>query len=280
MRRLVRRLLSRTVDQPQANIRTGAAIAIACLASLLSTLLGIGGGVVMVPLWTLFARMPIKRASGNSLAVIFPVILVGVVAQELRAPGEIHWPVAMILAAGAFSGTFLGRWLNQRLPERVFRYAFCALLVVVAVRLIGVLPQTEPFLRGELQLGNPMDIIYLAGVGLFAGVVAALFGLGGGVVAVPALALAYGYFQQHFTATRATSLGMILPTALVGAFLHWRKGNVDLPLVARSAPFAVVFAVAGVVLAYAVPAAALKVTFGVVLLAATIRLALLKSKNS
>ena len=243
-------------------------------------MLGIGGGVVMVPLLTLFARMPIKRTAGTSLAVIFLVICVGVIAQEIRMPGDIQWPVSLVLAAGAFSGTFIGRWLNKKLPENVFKYIFCGVLIVVAARLLGAFPDTEPLLAGVTDLGDPAHVGYLIGVGLFAGIVSALFGLGGGVVVVPALILAFGFFQGDFAATRATSLGMILPTSLIGAILHSRAGNVDLRLVSRITPFALVFAVAGVLLAYAVPGPTLKVVFGVLLIAASIRLALKKSKKS
>ncbi|MEZ5993892.1 MAG: sulfite exporter TauE/SafE family protein [Planctomycetota bacterium] len=260
---------------------TGIAIAIACVAAMLSTMLGIGGGVVMVPLLTLFARMPIKRTAGTSLAVIFLVICVGVIAQSIKAPDDIHWDVSLVLAAGAFSGTFIGRWLNGKLPDKLFRYAFCAVLVIVGIRLLGVLPATEPLMSGDANLVKTGHVAYLLGVGLFAGIVAALFGLGGGVVVVPALALAFVYFQQHFTATRATSLGMILPTSLIGTILHWRAGNVDLKLVARMAPFALAFAVLGVLLAYSVPSATLKVIFGALLVGASLRLALKKqSKKS
>ena len=264
--------MTNTTEQP----RTGIAIVIACVAALLSTMLGIGGGVVMVPLLTLFARMPIKRTAGTSLAVIFLVIVVGVIAQEIKAPGDIIWPVSLTLAAGAFVGTFIGKWLNKRLPEKAFRYAFCVVLVIVGIRLLGALPKTAPFLGSEVDLGNLAHVAYLISVGLFAGIVAALFGLGGGVVAVPALALAFGFFQMHFTATRATSLGMILPTSLIGAILHWKAGNVDLKLVGRMAPFALVFAALGVLAAYAVPSSTLKVIFGVLLVVAALRLAVTK----
>jgi uncharacterized membrane protein YfcA len=259
-------------EQPKAAI----AIAIACVAALLSTMLGIGGGIVMVPLLTLFARMPIKRTAGTSLAVIFLVIVVGVIAQEIKQPGDIHWDVSLVLAAGALIGSFIGEWLNKKLPERVFRYILCAVLVLVGVRLVGLTPETSAFLGAHADLRNPLDIAYLSAIGLLAGIVSALFGLGGGIIAVPALALAYIFFQEHFTATRATSLGMILPTSLVGAFLHWKAGNVDLKLVGRMAPFALAFAVAGVLLAYAVPADILKVIFGVLLVLAAVRLALKK----
>ncbi|MCA8913748.1 MAG: sulfite exporter TauE/SafE family protein [Planctomycetes bacterium] len=264
------------MNENETRPNTAVAIVIACVAALLSTMLGIGGGVVMVPLLTLFARMPMKRTAGTSLGVIFLVICVGVIAQELKAPQDIHWDVSLVLAAGAFSGTFVGRWLNKKLPDKLFRYAFCVVLVIVGIRLLGLLPTTRPFLGANLSITNPADAGYLLAAGLFAGIVAALFGLGGGVVAVPALALAYGFYQQNFTATRATSLGMILPTSLIGTVLHWRAGNVDLKLVARMAPFALVFAALGVMVAYEVPAATLKVIFGALLLGASIRLALKK----
>lgn len=261
--------------------RTGVAIVIACLAALLSTMLGIGGGLVMVPLLTLFARMPIKRTTGTSLAVIFLVICVGVVAQEIREPGDIHWPVSLVLAAGALIGTFIGKWLNKRLPERAFRYAFCVLLVVASARLIGLWPNATPLLGADASLTSAVDLCYLGVVGLFAGIVAALFGVGGGVVVVPALAFAWALYQDDFAITRATSLGMILPTSLVAAALHWRAGNVSLPLVARMTPLALLFAVLGVLLAYVVPGGTLKLIFGVLLLAAATRLALQKvSKKS
>jgi uncharacterized protein len=267
--------VNETSEQPN----TAIAIVIACVAALLSTMLGIGGGIVMVPLLTLFARMPIKRTAGTSLAVIFLVIVVGVIAQEVRQPGDIHWDVSLVLAAGALAGSFIGEWLNKKLPERVFRYALCAVLILVGLRMVGLTPATAAFLGAQVDFGNLVDIAYLAGIGLLAGVVSALFGLGGGIIAVPALALAYVFFQEHFTATRATSLGMILPTSLVGAILHWKAGNVDLKLVGRMAPFALAFAVAGVLLAYAVPGDVLKVIFGVLLVLAAIRLALKKREQ-
>ena len=130
------------MNENETRPNTAVAIVIACVAALLSTMLGIGGGVVMVPLLTLFARMPMKRTAGTSLGVIFLVICVGVIAQELKAPQDIHWDVSLVLAAGAFSGTFVGRWLNKKLPDKLFRYAFCVVLVIVGIRLLGLLPDT------------------------------------------------------------------------------------------------------------------------------------------
>lgn len=255
------------------------AIIIACIASSLSTMLGIGGGVVMVPLLTLFAAMPIKRTAGTSLAVILLVVSIGVIAQEIRAPGDIRWEISACLAAGAVAGSFAGRWLNEKIPERIFRYIFCAVLIVVSIRLFGLVSFSTTLLgNGPASLGLG-EIAYLVAMGLVAGIVSALFGLGGGIVAVPALALGFAYFQDNFISTRATSLGMILPTSLVGTVLHYRAGNVDLKVVGLMAPFAVVFAVLGVLVAYAVPTDALKVIFATLLAVAAVRLAISNPKK-
>lgn len=257
---------------PQFKTRTIRAAAIAALAGLVSTMLGVGGGVVMVPLFALAGVMRVKRAAGTSLAVISVVIFIGLIAQLVKAPGDIQWPVAGLLVLGAIGGTLLGKWLHKVLPEMLFRYAFCAVLILVSARMLGVLPDTEPFVAAAHDMSSPWHLLYLLTVGVFAGVVAAMFGLGGGVVAVPMLSLAFGFFHDQFTATRATSLAMILPTSLMGAYLHLREGNVDKPLAMKITPAAAVTAVGGVWLAYYVPQDALKVTFAILILLATLRL--------
>jgi uncharacterized membrane protein YfcA len=263
--------------QPEVKNRTFKVTLIAAFAALASTTLGIGGGVLMVPLLTLVVRMPIKQAAGTSLAMVVGVIAVGLIAQEIKAPGDIHWDVALLLAVFAIGGTFVGNWLNRIVPEAVLRYAFCLVLIVAAVRLIGIMPDAEALLRNNPRLTHPGEFAFLAIVGVVAGVTGSLFGVGGGIVVVPALALAYGYFNTHFAETRATSLAVIMPTSIVGAWLHWRAKNVELPLVLRTLPVAVVFSAVGVLVAYAVNAEVLKVAFALLLLAAALRLALQKS---
>jgi len=72
--------------------------------------------------------------------------------------------------------------------------------------------------------GGVQFIGYLL-IGLAAGLLGGLMGVGGGVIAVPALVLFYGFKQQG---AQAASLAMIAPTALVGAYTYWRHGDLDL----------------------------------------------------
>jgi uncharacterized membrane protein YfcA len=74
-------------------------------------------------------------------------------------------------------------------------------------------------------LPRPNPLI-LAGIGLAAGVLSGLFGVGGGIIMVPAMVLLAGMAQQRAS---ATSLASIVPIAAVGAFIFGRASSVDLP---------------------------------------------------
>jgi len=100
-------------------------------------------------------------------------------------------------------------------------------------------------------------------IGLVAGVVAGLLGVGGGALFVPALTLGLGLSQLD---AEATSLLAIIPVALVGAVRQRSHGNVDVRTGVVLGVVAVGGALGGVVIANAVPERALEVGFGMFLL--------------
>ena len=106
-------------------------------------------------------------------------------------------------------------------------------------------------------------------IGLVAGVVAGLLGVGGGALFVPALTLGLGLSQLH---AEATSLLAIIPVALVGTLRQRRHGNVDLRTGAVLGLLAVGGAAAGVAIANAVPQRGLELGFGVFLLFVAVQL--------
>lgn len=99
-------------------------------------------------------------------------------------------------------------------------------------------------------------------VGLVAGVLAGLFGVGGGIVFVPTLTLGLGLTQLH---AEASSLLAILPTALVGTWRQHRFGNVDMRVAALLGVASIGGVQLGVVLAESLPQATLRRLFGVLL---------------
>ncbi len=100
-------------------------------------------------------------------------------------------------------------------------------------------------------------------IGLLAGVVAGLLGVGGGALFVPALTLGLGLSQVD---AEATSLLAIIPVALVGAYRQHGQGNVDLRTAGLLGALAVGGAALGAVIANAVPERALEVGFALLIL--------------
>ena len=100
-------------------------------------------------------------------------------------------------------------------------------------------------------------------IGLAAGVVAGLLGVGGGALFVPALTLGLGLSQID---AEATSLLAIIPVALVGAWRQRAHGNVDLRTGMTLGVLALAGAVGGVAIANAVPERALEVGFALLIL--------------
>jgi uncharacterized membrane protein YfcA len=67
----------------------------------------------------------------------------------------------------------------------------------------------------------------LAGLGLVAGVVGGMFGIGGGLIIVPALTLIFGFELKHAIGT--SLMAQLLPVGLLGVIVYHRQGNLDVP---------------------------------------------------
>jgi uncharacterized membrane protein YfcA len=107
-----------------------------------------------------------------------------------------------------------------------------------------------------------MTTVLVVVIGCVGGVLAGLFGVGGGIVFVPTLALVLGLTQLH---AEASSLLAILPTALVGTWRQRRYGNVDLRAAAWIGVASIGGVQVGVAIAEALPGSVLRRLFGVLL---------------
>jgi uncharacterized membrane protein YfcA len=101
----------------------------------LSGLVGVGGGVVMVPLMVLGLNIPTKRAVSTSLAVIFVTSIVASFGYIVAGFADLFSLVPLVI--GSMIGAWLGVLLRDRLPEKVIRVGFACFMVVVALRTLG-----------------------------------------------------------------------------------------------------------------------------------------------
>lgn len=106
-------------------------------AGVFSAMLGVGGGVIMVPALVFFGKMPMMEATLTSLAVIIPTAIMGVY-QRVHTPnsGSIDWPLATAVAVGAMMGAWVGAKLVAHTPDKTLRQLFAFLLIFTAVRLL------------------------------------------------------------------------------------------------------------------------------------------------
>ncbi|HEU5476694.1 MAG TPA: sulfite exporter TauE/SafE family protein [Gaiellaceae bacterium] len=108
-------------------------LAIGLGGGVLSGLLGVGGGVVMVPLLVLWAAYRQREAHAVSLGAIIPISIAGIATYGVA--GEVRWWQALGLAAGSIVGAPIGAWLLARMDERLLKFVFGAFLVGVAALL-------------------------------------------------------------------------------------------------------------------------------------------------
>jgi uncharacterized membrane protein YfcA len=99
----------------------------------LSGLLGVGGGVVMVPLLVLWARYRQREAHAVSLGAIIPISAAGIATYGVA--GEVRYWQALGLAAGSIAGAGIGARLLSRIDERLLKVVFGVFLVGVAALL-------------------------------------------------------------------------------------------------------------------------------------------------
>ncbi|NQY07032.1 MAG: sulfite exporter TauE/SafE family protein [Flavobacteriaceae bacterium] len=116
-------------------------IIIGLLAGLFSGVLGVGGGVIMVPLMVMLLGFTQHQAQGTSLAVLaVPVTFLGAYnyykAGNLTGNYTIDWKVALIMALLFVVGTYLGSKFAVGLDEKMLKKIFGGVLILVAIKMI------------------------------------------------------------------------------------------------------------------------------------------------
>jgi uncharacterized protein len=106
------------------------------VAGILSGLLGVGGGIIIVPLLVALVHLSQHQAHATSLAAIVPIGAVG--ALTFALDGEVDLEVAGLLALGALVGAPLGARIMSRNEERPLKIMFGLLMIAVGVQLLVV----------------------------------------------------------------------------------------------------------------------------------------------
>lgn len=109
-------------------------VAIGLVAGTASGLLGIGGGVILVPALTLLVGLDVHKAVGISLATIIPTAISGTLKHY--SAGNVDLKVVAFIIVGSVAGGYLGATLSQHLPSLVLRRIFGGFMILVALRML------------------------------------------------------------------------------------------------------------------------------------------------
>jgi hypothetical protein len=190
---------------------------IGLIAGLFGGLVGLGGGVVMIPLMIRFFRLEQVLAHGTSLMALIFTGAAGAVTYYLN--GSVDVLAAALLAAAAIFTARFGALYANSLPEWKLKRAFGVFVILVSLILLA-----KPYFS---HLSYPVSgwpkVAVLLASGALAGFFSGMMGVGGGAIMVPALVLLVGHTQH--TAQGSALLAMV-PAGSVGAYTHWRLGNV------------------------------------------------------
>jgi uncharacterized membrane protein YfcA len=191
--------------------------AIGLAAGILSGLFGVGGGIIMVPLLVAWFALDQRRASATSLLAIVPIASASAAGYALN--GNVDLAAGLLLAVGGVIGGQLGARLLPRTPIATLQLWFGILSLATAARLaIG------DGASATSGLGALWESALLVLLGVAAGALAGLLGVGGGIIMVPGLVILTG---DDADIARGTSLLVIILTALTATVTNWRNGLVD-----------------------------------------------------
>ena len=250
-------------------------------AGMFGSLLGLGGGLLIVPLLTFGFDLPLREAIGVSLVCV--IVTSGASAAVFLERRVANLRLGMVLEMFTAVGALVGGLVAFLVDERVLAGLFAGLLVYVAISLIrprSGTPAPSPVDPGGAvrstfldRLSGPDYQVHRMGPGLagsiVAGLASALLGIGGGLVKVPVLHLIMGVPLRVATATSNLMIGI---TASTSAWIYLIRGGIDPYATGPTAVGVFVGATLGSRIAHRVDLRALRLLFTLVLLYTAIQM--------
>ncbi|BCS35818.1 UPF0721 transmembrane protein [Luteitalea sp. TBR-22] len=240
------------------------------IGGLVGSLLGLGGGVFLVPALTLVYGLPFRQAAGIGLMTV--IATSSVVSSHKVGDGTVNFRLGIVLEIATTLGGLAGGLTAQALPTRTLRILFGIVALVIAVVMYRQMDKRNALPEGDTDTGwlggqfyNPQREALVSyrvkrlPVALFvsfiAGNVSGLLGIGGGILKVPALTAWCGVPLRVAATTSSLMIGV---TAAASAPLYYAAGDIPAPYAAASVLGVMVGSRAGLVIAERARARGLK----------------------
>ncbi|GIV08304.1 MAG: UPF0721 transmembrane protein [Fimbriimonadales bacterium] len=235
-------------------------------------MMGLGGGIILVPALTLLMGVPIKQAVAASLVAVAATSCAGV--QTYLQAGLVDWRLGVRLLVPTLCGAIAGGLVIGFIPETTVRWLFIVLILYVLSQMLWAMrrppesPESRPDCRTQW---NPRQRGVAVSLSVLGGVISALLGVGGGLIQVPLL---HTILKAPLRCAIGTSTFLIGATASASALLYLVQGKLQPDVVVPATLGIVIGARIGVKLAQRMPAPALRLLFVAVMLYTVVRFAL------
>jgi uncharacterized membrane protein YfcA len=185
-------------------------------AGILGSMIGLGGGIIVVPVLT-FLGFPPTVAASNSLFAALSNAIASTISYSKQK--RIEFSLGLKLGLLTVPGTVLGAVISSDVSSEIFKILFGIILVFSAAYI---------FLRKKLEtkektLSKQM-IVFAIGASFFAGIVSSFFGIGGGIIFVPLMVVGMGMAMKR---AAPTSQLILLFASLSGVIVHSILGHPD-----------------------------------------------------
>ncbi|MCV0398704.1 MAG: sulfite exporter TauE/SafE family protein [Nitrosarchaeum sp.] len=185
-------------------------------AGILGSMIGLGGGIIVVPVLTFFGFPPTLAASNSLFAA-----LSNAVASTLSYSRQkrVDFSLGLKLGLLCIPGTVLGAYVSSDVTPGIFKMLFGLVLISSAVYI---------FLRKKIETKQKVMtnqiMIFVIGASFFAGIISSFFGIGGGIIFVPLMVVGIGMTMKK---AAPTSQFILLFASLSGVIVHSMLGHPD-----------------------------------------------------
>ncbi len=185
-------------------------------AGILGSIIGIGGGIIIVPVLTFFGFTPTLAASNSLFATLSNAVASTISYSRGK---NIEWSLGVKLGLLSIPGTVIGAILSSDAAPELFKVLFGLVLAASAAYL---------FLRRRIETRQQNNykhlVLFVAGASFFAGLISSFFGIGGGIVFVPLMVAGLGMTMKK---AAPTSQLILLFASFSGVLAHSLLGHPD-----------------------------------------------------
>ncbi len=230
-------------------------------AGLLGSIIGLGGGIIIVPVLTFFGFSPALAASNSIFAVFSNAIASSISYAKQR---RIEYSIGLKLGLLSIPGTVVGAFISSEITPSIFKILFALILISASIYIFS----KRKIEQKNYNLSKQIMILAI-GASFVAGIISGLFGVGGGIIFVPLMVVAMGLSMKNAAPTSQFILLFASGSALV---THTILGHPDFYQALLLATGAFVGGLVGARLSLEIKENSLKILISIVMIAVAVKL--------